>query len=262
VSNLAIRADLAVSAKFMTLPGAKDWGAIALFGETYDEQVRVVEVGGPWSRELCGGTHVSRTSQIGLVSVRGESSVGAGVRRIEAEVGIEALRNLFAERALIRNMSATLRVPATELESKVNETLGELRSLEKKLDEYRLSHAKAELAGLYPSTRDVAGKKVLAVQLSAVTNAETLRQLTLVARDQLGPSGVVLLGAGIDGKPVVMIAVGQDAVLAGVKAGDIARTAADVLGGGGGGRPEFAQAGGTDFAKLAQALEVAQGIIS
>ena len=94
MSNLAIRAYLAVSAQFMTLPKAKEWGAIALFGETYDEEVRVVQVGGPWSRELCGGTHVSRSSQIGLVSLTSESSVGAGSRRIEAMVGFDALSAL------------------------------------------------------------------------------------------------------------------------------------------------------------------------
>jgi alanyl-tRNA synthetase len=91
IANLAIRSDLAVSAQYMSLPEAREWGAVALFGETYDESVRVVQIGGPWSRELCGGTHVSRSSQIGLVSVIGEASVGSGSRRLEAFVGIEAM---------------------------------------------------------------------------------------------------------------------------------------------------------------------------
>ena len=90
----------------MTLPEARDWGALALFGETYDEQVRVVEIGGPWSRELCGGTHVKHSSQLGAMTVHGESSVGAGVRRVEAFVGMDALRYLGRERALVRQLSA------------------------------------------------------------------------------------------------------------------------------------------------------------
>jgi len=94
VANLAVRKDLPVSAQYMTLPAAREWGALALFGETYDEQVRVVEIGGPWSRELCGGTHVQHSSQIGALTVTGESSVGSGVRRLEAFGGMEALRFL------------------------------------------------------------------------------------------------------------------------------------------------------------------------
>ena len=262
ISNLAIRADLAVSAQFMSLPEAKDWGAIALFGETYDEQVRVVQVGGPWSRELCGGTHVARTAQIGLVSVTGESSVGSGVRRIEAEVGIEALRNLLQERALIRRLSAGLKTPVTELEAKVTDSLENLKELEKQLSEFRFEAAREKLAGLYTSAKEMSGKKVLSSQLDSIDSADTLRQLVLSAKDTLGSNSVVLLGAVIDSKPLVMIAVGKDALSAGVNAGVMAKKAAEVLGGGGGGKPDLAQGGGTEAAKLGQAMQAAQGLIS
>ena len=262
ISNLAIRADLAVSAQFMSLPEAKDWGAIALFGETYDEQVRVVQVGGPWSRELCGGTHVSRTAQIGLVSVTGESSVGSGVRRIEAEVGIDALRNLLEERALIRRLSAGLKTPVSELEAKVTDSLENLKELEKQLSEFRFKAAREKLAGIYNSAKEISGKKVLSSQLESIDSADTLRQLVLTAKDSLGSNSVVLLGAVIDSKPIVMIAVGKDALSAGVNAGAMAKKAAEVLGGGGGGKPDLAQGGGTDASKLGQAIQAAQGLIS
>ena len=262
ISNLAIRADLAVSAQFMSLPEAKDWGAIALFGETYDEQVRVVQVGGPWSRELCGGTHVARTAQIGLVSVTGESSVGSGVRRIEAEVGIDALRNLLQERALIRRLSAGLKTPVTELEAKVTDSLENLKELEKQLSEFRFKAAREKLTGLYTSAKEMSGKKVLSSQLDSIDSADTLRQLVLSAKDTLGSNSVVLLGAVIDNKPLVMIAVGKDALSAGVNAGVMAKKAAEVLGGGGGGKPDLAQGGGTEAAKLGQAMQAAQGLIS
>jgi alanyl-tRNA synthetase len=262
VSNLAIRADLAVSAQFMTLPEAKDFGAIALFGETYDEQVRVVQVGGPWSRELCGGTHVSRTAQIGLVSVSGESSVGSGVRRIEAEVGIDALRNLLQERAVIRRISAGLKAPVSELEARITDSLESLKNLEKELSDFRLKQAREKLVALYSSATEIKGKKVLSAKLESIDSADTLRQLALTAKDALGPSSVVLLGAVVDQKPVVMIAVGQEALKSGANAGVMAKKAAETLGGGGGGKPDFAQGGGTDSSKLAQAIEAAKGSIS
>src|SRR5690606_12723101 len=109
VSNRAIRQDLGVRWQYMTLADAKAFGALALFGETYDEQVRVVEIGGPWSRELCGGTHVDHSSQIGLIALTGESSVGSGARRVEALVGLEAFHALARERALVAALTDTLK---------------------------------------------------------------------------------------------------------------------------------------------------------
>ena len=128
VANLAVRQDLPVSAQYMSLPEARDWGALALFGETYDEQVRVVEIGGPWSRELCGGTHVKHSSQVGALTVTGESSVGAGVRRIEAFVGMEALHYLGRERALIRLLSENLKTRPEELPAKVADLVRDVES--------------------------------------------------------------------------------------------------------------------------------------
>ena len=261
VSNLAIRADLAVSAQFMTLPEAKDWGAIALFGETYDEMVRVVQVGGPWSRELCGGTHVSRSSQIGLVSLTGESSVGSGVRRIEAEVGIAALRSLIAERNVLKRLSSELKAPQSELESRFAETLEQLKAAQKSLEELKLRSAMAEMASLLSTAQNIGARNVLATRVDSVDSADVLRQLALSARDRLGEQSVVILAAVADSKPVLMVAVGKQAQSS-VNAGSIAKAAAAVLGGGGGGKADFAQAGGTDLAKLDEAIKVAKDQIS
>ncbi len=261
VSNLAIRSDLAVSAQFMTLPEAKDWGAIALFGETYDESVRVVQVGGPWSRELCGGTHVSRTSQIGLVTISAESSVGSGVRRIEAEVGIDALRSLIQERNILRNLGAELKAPVSEIESRFTEALENLKSTQKQLDELRLKKALADLRQLIGSSTKIGDITFFGQALSDIDSAELLRQLALNARDQLGAMSVVSLAAVIDSKPVVMVAVGVQAQSK-CNAGNLAKAAASALGGGGGGKADFAQAGGVDSAKLPQAIASVKDLIS
>ena len=260
VSNLAIRADLAVSAQFMTLPEAKKWGAIALFGETYDEQVRVVQVGGPWSRELCGGTHVSRSSQIGLVSVIGESSVGSGARRIEAEVGIDALRSLIAERDLIRRLSSELKAPIAELEKRILDSLEDLRSATKKISELEASQALGRLPELLKHVTELNGKKVLSLHVENLS-AEQLRQLAVKAKEELGSWSVVVLASITEGRVTLMVAAGQAAIESGVRAGDLAKAASAVLGGGGGGKPDLAQGGGSEVSKLDSALAAAVELI-
>ncbi len=261
VSNLAIRADLAVSAQYMSLPKAREWGAIALFGETYDEEVRVVQVGGPWSRELCGGTHVMRSSQIGLVSVTGESSVGSGSRRIEALVGIDAFRALSAERELTRRLAATLKAPANEIESKITDALEDLKLAQKRISELESQQALQLVPQLTTSASKVAGLDVVATKIASSVNSDQLRSLTTAVSAQLGAASVVILGAEVAGKPIVMIASGADAQQQGVRAGELAKIASAVLGGGGGGKADFAQGGGPDATKLEQAIHEAVAAI-
>jgi alanyl-tRNA synthetase len=146
IANLAIRSDLAVSAQFMTLPEAREWGAVALFGETYDESVRVVQIGGPWSRELCGGTHVSRSAQIGLVSITNESSVGSGSRRLEALVGMEALRSLTQERVLLHKIAEQLKSTPVSASEKLEALLLEVKDMQRQLAVVQSQ----KLAGLVP----------------------------------------------------------------------------------------------------------------
>jgi alanyl-tRNA synthetase len=261
VSNLAIRSDLAVSAQFMSLPEAKDWGAIALFGETYDEQVRVVQVGGPWSRELCGGTHVSRSSQIGLVSISSESSVGSGSRRIEALVGIDAFNALAQERDLVRRLAGTIKAPAAELESRIVDSLEQLRSAQKRIAELEAGQALAMVPSLAAASKKVAGLDVVSVSLDQALSADQLRSLTSAVRENLGEAAVVILATVVDGRPLVMVSSGSKAQQQGVRAGDLAKIAATVLGGGGGGKADFAQGGGSDASKIDAAMQQAVAAI-
>lgn len=255
VSNLAIRADLAVSAQFMPLPEAKKFGAIALFGETYDEDVRVVQVGGPWSRELCGGTHVSRSSQIGLVSLTSESSVGSGSRRLEALVGLEALNTLHQERNLIRRLASTLKAPVDEIETRISDSLEDLRVSQRELAALQSKLALSQLPTMLQASKEVSGRAVLAISVQGVS-ADALKELTSAALAKLGENAVVLLGTVVAGSAVLMCAVGKNAQ-ADIKAGNLVKSASEVLGGGGGGRADFAQGGGPNSQLLAAALDKA-----
>ena len=255
IANLAIRSDLAVSAQFMTLPEAREWGAVALFGETYDESVRVVQIGGPWSRELCGGTHVSRSAQIGLVSITNESSVGSGSRRLEALVGMEALRSLTQERVLLHKIAEQLKSTPVSASEKLEALLLEVKDMQRQLAVVQSQ----KLAGLVPellkSVATSGNYKVLAREIENVSSSDALRDLTLKLRDELsGSSAVVALAAVIEGKPVVIVAANQDAQDKGAKAGDLVRLASQILGGGGGGKADMAQGGGSDASKIAEAL--------
>ena len=255
VSNLAIRSDLAVSAQFMTLPKAKEWGAIALFGETYDEEVRVVQVGGPWSRELCGGTHVSRSSQIGLVSLTSESSVGAGSRRIEAMVGFDALSALHQERDLIRRLSVSLKSPADELENRIADSIEELRRTQRELSAVQNQLALGQLPALASTAKQISGLDVVASVVSGVS-ADGLRELASKLAQQLGDNAAVILGVETEGRAVVMAAVAKGAQQK-ANAGSLVKVASEVLGGGGGGRPDFAQGGGPQAKDLKAAIDKA-----
>ncbi|HSU36885.1 MAG TPA: alanine--tRNA ligase, partial [Propionibacteriaceae bacterium] len=156
-ANLAIRADLNVTASYMPLATAKEIGALALFGETYDEEVRVVEMGGPWSRELCGGTHVQHSSQIGLVTLTGESSVGSGVRRVEAFVGIEAFRYLAKERALVMGLTDVLKVQPDQLTDRVSKLVAQLKAAEKQIADLKSRNVLADVGAIAATAHDMWG---------------------------------------------------------------------------------------------------------
>ncbi|GAB3752964.1 alanine--tRNA ligase [Yimella radicis] len=255
VSNLAVRQDLPVSAQFMTLPEARDWGALALFGETYDEQVRVVEIGGPWSRELCGGTHVAHSSQIGALTLTGEGSVGSGVRRVEALVGMEALRYLAKERMLVAELSGMVGAQPGELRDKVDALLGRVKDAEREIARLKQEQVQAEAASLVEQAQDISAVKVLTHHAGDLP-ADQVRSLVLSLRDRLGDaSGSVVAVTGVNaGRPVVVIATNQSARDRGIQAGALVKQAASVLGGGGGGKPDVAQGGGQDPSKVDEAL--------
>ncbi|MBX9245497.1 alanine--tRNA ligase, partial [Actinotalea ferrariae] len=251
VANRAIRRDLGVSWQYMTLPEAKAWGAIALFGETYDEQVRVVEIGGPWSRELCGGTHVDHSSQIGLIALTGESSVGSGSRRVEALVGIEAFHALARERALVSTLTDTLKVRPEDLPERVAGVVARLREAEKELASLRQARLLAAAGGLAEGATVVGGVRVVTHEAGEVSSADDLRTLALDVRGRLGEeAALVAVGGVAKERPVVLVATNAAAREAGLRAGVLAKIAAGVLGGGGGGKDDVAQGGGNDAARL------------
>jgi alanyl-tRNA synthetase len=255
VTNLAIRQDLAVSAQYMSVQQAKDFGAVALFGETYDESVRVVQIGGPWSRELCGGTHVSRSSQVGLVSLIGEASVGSGSRRLEAYVGFEAFQFLAAERTLVSSLSESLKVPREQLIEKINGTVEELRQAQKKLTALAMDQLKTLIPNLVASARSIGATKLITENIGSIDSAEHLRELVVGIREKLEPESAVVAIAGVSaGKIVLMVATTKAARDAGIGAGKLVREASGVLGGGGGGKDDIAQGGGPKTAELGKAF--------
>ncbi|TWE12516.1 alanine--tRNA ligase [Rudaeicoccus suwonensis] len=262
VANLAVRQDLPVSSQYMTLPEAREWGALALFGETYDEQVRVIEIGGPWSRELCGGTHVAHSSQVGALTVTGESSVGSGVRRVEAFVGMEALRYLARERAIVSELSGLVKVQPQELPERINDLLGRVKEAEREIARLRQQQLLASAGALVGSATEVHGVRYLGHDAGQL-GADEIRGLVTDLRSRLGegaPSVVAVAGVAKE-RPVVVIATNAAARDRGVRAGDLVKVAAGVLGGGGGGKPDLAQGGGSDSTKIADALTEVQRTI-
>ena len=254
VSNLAIRRDLAVSAHLMSQSDAKDFGAVALFGETYDDLVRVIQIGGPWSRELCGGTHVSRSSQIGLLALGAESSVGSGSRRIEAFVGIEAFRSLALERALVARLADLSKVPTGSLEEKLTATFEELKNVQKKLAAFEQQAIAGNIPAWLAGAKNIGANRVVVADLGQLENVEPIRAIGSQLRAELGQDAVVIAHATVSGKPAILVATGEAARSRGVKAGILVKLASGILGGGGGGKDDMAQGGGTDASKLPVAI--------
>ncbi len=255
VSNIAIRNNFRVDTKVMGLAEAKELGAMALFGENYGSEVRVVEIDGAWSRELCGGTHVANTSLIGSLSLLGEQSVGSGNRRVEAFVGLDAFRHLAAERALVSELTDLLKVPSGQLADRISSTLNKLKAAEKELDRLRKEQLAAAAANLVGTAKDAAGVRVVAHDAGQVGGADDLRNLALDLRNRLGSEASTVAVAGVSNdRPVILIATNEAARAAGVKAGVLVRLAAGILGGGGGGKDDVAQGGGTDAGKVSEAL--------
>ena len=238
-------------------------GALAFFGDRYDERVRLVEIanGETFSFEVCGGTHVGQTGEVGAVYVLGESSIGAGMRRIEAVSGRAAERMVWDRFHREERVARTLQTSTQEVEARVRALMEENDSLQREREamERRLSLQSAE--ALLDSVQDVGGVKVLSVRATAA-NADSLREMGDYLRDKMR-SGVVVLGSVINDRPMLVSMVTSDLVSdKGLNAADIARTAARAIGGGGGGRPEVAQAGGRDASKLDDALALVPGIVS
>lgn len=262
VSNRALREDLPVSAKVMSLPEAKEFGALALFGETYGEDVRVVEIGGPWSRELCGGTHVERSSQIGTVVVTSDSSVGAGNRRVEALVGIEGFEYLARERDIVQQLTGMLKSNTTDLPDQVQKLMDRVKATEKELEKIRAAELVGAAGDIAAGATDVNGIAVVTHRADGLGGAD-VRALALDVRGRLqGRPAVVLVIGTADGKPAAVAAVNDQAQGRGVSANTIIGAIGEHLGGRGGGKADVAQGGGTNVAGIDAAFAQVKDLVA
>ena len=257
-ANWAIRADLNVTATYMPLATAREIGALALFGETYGEEVRVVEMGGPWSRELCGGTHVQHASQIGLVTITGESSIGSGVRRVEAFVGIEAFHYLAKERALVLGLTDALKVQPDQLIDRVAKLVAQLKAAEKQIADLKSARVLSDVSSIVATSRDLWGVGYIAHRADGVSGGD-LRTLAVEIRNRVQnqPAVVSVIGGPPD-KPNIVVVTTQGARDRGLSAGELVRTASETLGGRGGGKDDIAQGGGTDGSRSEDALKAVE----
>jgi alanyl-tRNA synthetase len=253
--NALLAEDLEVHAEVMTQEQAREIGAMALFGEKYGDAVRVVSVG-EWARELCGGTHAQRSGQLGLVKLLGESSIGSGVRRVEALVGVDAYSYLAREHALVGRLTQMLKARPEELPDRVAAMLEQMRQADKEIAEVRRGQVLAAAGQLVASSRDVNGVAGVTHDAGAA-GADDVRSLALDVRGRLGEDrpGVVAVAGVAKGRPLVVVATNAPARGRGITAGGLVRVAAQVLGGGGGGKDDVAQGGGTDPAAVGAALE-------
>jgi len=263
VSNRAIRDNFEVITREMPLAEAKAMGAMSLFGEKYGDTVRVVEIGGEFSRELCGGTHVGSSAEVGSLSLLTEQSVGSGNRRVEALVGLDSFNHLAAERTLVNQLTSLLKVQSSaELPEKINQTLTKLKSAEKELEKLRREKLQAEAAKLIETAQTIGQVRVLAHHAGEL-DANGVRSLALDLRSRFGSEPAVVAVTGVaNNRPVVIVATNEGAREAGMKAGALVRVAAGVLGGGGGGKDDIAQGGGQDATKVNEALDTIRTTIA
>ena len=252
--NDLVLADLSVHAEVMSQEEARRSGAMALFGEKYADEVRVISVG-DWARELCGGTHAGRSGQLGVIKLLGESSIGSGVRRVEALVGNDAYRFLAREHVLVAQLSEALKVRPEQLPERVSDLVERLRNAEKEIEKVRVAQLLASAGELAANAVDVYGVRFVGHRVDGA-NAGDVRKLALDIRGRMTPStpSVVAIIGSTNGKPAVVVAVNDEARSWGVSANALVKVAATALGGSGGGKDDVAQGGGADVAGIDQAL--------
>ena len=259
--NTLLLDNLEVSAEVMSQDEAKKLGAMALFGEKYGDRVRVVSVG-DWARELCGGTHVQRSGQLGVVKLLSESSIGAGVRRVEALVGVDAYRFLAREHILLNSLTSLIKGSrAEELPERISDLLTKFKEIEKELAQVRSAAAMADISKFAAGAKKIGGATFIANRIPDGIAVDDLRKIALELRNRESDSVVALVSV-VDGKPVLVVAASDAARARGVKAGALVKIGSTVLGGGGGGKDDFAQGGGTDISAIDKALQAIELAIS
>ena len=259
--NTLLLDNLEVSAEVMSQDEAKKIGAMALFGEKYGDRVRVVSVG-DWARELCGGTHVQRSGQLGVVKLLSESSIGAGVRRVEALVGVDAYRFLAREHILLNSLTSLIKGSrAEELPERISDLLTKFKEIEKELAQVRSAAAMADVSKFASGAKKVGETTLVATRIPDGIAVDDLRKIALELRNRDSDSVIALVSV-VDSKPVLVVAVSDAARARGVKAGALVKVGSTVLGGGGGGKDDFAQGGGTEVSAVESALQAIELAIS
>ncbi|MDO4251924.1 MAG: alanine--tRNA ligase [Rothia sp. (in: high G+C Gram-positive bacteria)] len=263
VANQAISQNYTTVTSTMSLKEAQQLGAMSLFGEKYGQTVRVVEIGGDFSRELCGGTHVDSSAEIGSLTLISEQSVGSGNRRVEALVGLDSFSHLAAERTLVNQLTGLLKVQkSTELPEKIEQTLHKLKAAEKELEKLRKEKLQAQAGQLLEKAENIGKVRALFHQVDEL-EANDMRQLAIDLRQRFGSEAAVVAIVGlVKGRPMLLVATNQEARQLGVKAGALVRLAAAVLGGGGGGKDDLAQGGGQDASKIPTALAALKAAVA
>jgi alanyl-tRNA synthetase len=260
--NDLVLADLGVHAEIMSQEEAVRSGAMALFGEKYGDRVRVISVG-DWARELCGGTHAERSGHLGVIKLLGESSIGSGVRRVEALVGADAYRFLAREHVLVAQLSEALKARPEELPERVNDMIERLRVAEKTLEQARVTQLLSQGAQLAADAADINGIRVISLRIDGA-DAGDIRTMALNLRSRVSqevPGAAVLIGVK-DGKVSVVSATNERARERGVKADDVLAVVMPLVGGRGGGKDDVAQGGGGDASRIDEALAAARAAIA
>jgi alanyl-tRNA synthetase len=252
--NEVVLDDLAVHAEVMSQAEAVKSGAMALFGEKYGDRVRVVSVG-DWARELCGGTHAGSSGKLGVIKLLGESSIGSGVRRVEALVGSDAYRFLAREHVLVAQLSDTLKVRPEQLPERVNDLVEKLRTAEKEIEKVRVAQLLAAAGELAAGAAKVGPVNLVAHRADGAGGGD-VRTLALDVRGRLpqGEPGVVVVIGAADGKVAVVAALNDEARARGLSANDLVRAVGPLVGGKGGGKDDVAQGGGTDASRIDEAI--------
>ena len=249
--------DLEITETVLPLEEAKARGAMALFGEKYGKDVRVVTIGNDWSMEICLGTHVNTTGQIGRLNILSESSIGSGVRRVDALVADSSYQFQSAEHLLVSQLTSLLRGKPEELPEKVSTLLDKVKIAERELAALQGQLLASKAADVAAGATRVGPTLVAKADLGTVSSADAIRDVVLDVRNRLGDHEptVVALGGVVNDRPVLVVATNQGARDSGIRAGDLVKSGASILGGGGGGKPDLAQGGGTDPNALQDALE-------
>ena len=263
ITNEAVDTDWSVNTNEMPLDEAKAMGAMALFGENYGDIVRVVEIGGPFSMELCGGTHVDRSAQIGPVAVLGESSVGSGVRRIEAYSGLNSFSYLSKERSLAEGLATALKTPSDNLPERIAQLTEKLKAAEKEIENLHAKQLAERVGSLVDSASTAGSFELIAENLGATVGAKDLRSMAQDLVNRLGSrSAVVVLGCAQGGKAPFAVAATDAAVDAGIRAGELVKVIGEHVGGKGGGKPNLAQGSGSNPAGFTAAFDAVKHDLS